>query len=56
LVIQEIKVVEMVGIGDEDIEQLTQLQQVTPVLIGAREPRELTAEYDADIAHGHAGQ
>ena len=56
LIVEEIDVVEVVVIPDQGIEDPAQLDEMTPVLVGAKEPRELPAEDDAHFAAGDGSQ
>jgi hypothetical protein len=56
LVVQSIQVIEILGVGDQGVEDLAQFQQVRPILVGARQPRELAAEHETHLAEGDTRQ
>ena len=56
LVVHSIEVVKIVRIADQGVKDLTQLQQVAPVFVGARQPRKLPAEHETDFTEGDTGE
>ena len=50
LVVETAEVVEVLRVAEQRVEDPAQLHQVTPILVGAREPREFATEHQAHLA------
>ena len=53
LIIQQVDIVELLLVANKRAEELTDLQQLTPVFVVARQPRELATEDDPDFGQRH---
>src|SRR5208283_4395883 len=49
------RIIHPVGVGDQRVEQRTDLQKLMPVPAGARQPRHLHAEHEANLAEADLG-
>jgi len=54
LVIEYCEVIQLVCVTDQRTKDLTDLEQLTPVSVGARQPRHLATEHQAHFAQRHS--
>lgn len=56
LVVEPIQIVDTLSVTDQRVQDSAQLHQLTPILVGTRQPRGLAAEDHADLTERDTGQ